>query len=167
MSVFVAFLLSILSGIGLFWILKYKTKFKLFKFNSFYIKSMLTVILANIGFISFCILQGFFWMTIVKHSPSYEINDGSMGGAMVDKAVADNYNTTSFIIFIVGISMYVLVFLKGLIYRNNQSPITSNLIENKSLFKLKIGLTLLFFITMAISLIMFVISMDFTVSYLD
>jgi hypothetical protein len=160
--VFISFVTSILFGIGLFWIFKYRTKLNLFKSPSFFIKSILTIILANIGLIVFFSLKILLWYLLVTQDSSYEVSEGgSMGGAYVDNLVEIKYNIYISIISFLCISAYIFSFIKGIKYRNSQSEISHKILENKSLIKYKIGLTLLFFITMLLVLILFFFTLEF------
>jgi hypothetical protein len=168
MSSYLVFLLSLFSGIGLFWIFKYKTKIKLFNYPSFFLKSLMILILTNTVFLVYSVVQTFLWMSIVKNNPSYEPSDGSMGGAFVEKSVAENYNSFSSVILLITILAFVLFFIKGFIDRKkSKSLIPQQPPENKPLILLKIGLTLLLFVMIIFSMIMLASTSDFTVSYLE
>jgi hypothetical protein len=168
MSIFLVFLLSVFSGIGLFWIFKYKAKIKLFYYPSFYLKSLMILILSNTVFIVYSFVQTFLWVSIVKNNPTYEPIEGSLGGAFVEKGIAQNYNTFSSLILIITILVFVLLFIKGFIDRKkSKSLIPQQSPENKPLVLLKIGLSFLLFIMVIFSLIMLVLTSDFTVSYLE
>ena len=162
------FLLSVFSGIGLFWIFKYKTKIKLFNYPSFFLKSLMILILTNTVFLVYSVVQTFLWMSIVKNNPSYEPSYGSMGGAFVEKSVAETYNSFSSVIILITILVFVLVFIKGFIDRKKSKRlIPQQPLENKPLILLKIGLTLLLFVMKIFSMIMFVLTSDFVVSYFE
>lgn len=166
MSSYLVFLLSVFSGIGLFWIFKYKAKIKLFSYPSFFLKSLMILILTNTVFLVYSFLQSFLWISIVKNSPSYEPSEGSLGGAFVEKGVAENYDTFSSVIILITILAFVLVFIKGFIDRKKyKSLILQHSPENKPLVLLKIGLSFLLFIMITFSIIMLVLTSDFTVSY--
>ena len=162
------FIISLLPGFGLFWILKYQTDIKFFKNSSPFLKSLLILILTNTVFLLYSFLQTFLWMSIVKNSPSYKSSEGNMGGAFVGKSVAENYNTFSFAILLITILAFVLLFIKGFIDRKkNKSLIQQQTPENNPLFLLKIGLSLLLFMMIMFSMIMLVFTSDFIVSYYE
>lgn len=168
MSSYLVFLLSVFFGIGLFWIIKYNTKIKLFKNRSFFLKTLFILILTNTIFLVYSFVQGFLWMIIVKNNPTYEPCEGSMGGAFVEKGVAENYNTFSAVIFLITILAFVLLFIKGFIDRKKSKSLTpQQSTENKPLVLIKIGLSLLLFMMILFSMIMLVLTSDFTVSYLE
>jgi hypothetical protein len=158
----------VFSGIGLFWIFKYKAKIKLFNYPSFFLKSLIILILTNTVFLVYSFVQTFLWMSIVKNNPSYEASEGSMGGAFVEKAIVQNYNTFSSVIMLITILAFVFVFIKGFIDRKkSKSLILQQSPENKPLVFLKIGLSFLLFIMITFSMIMLVLTSDFTVSYIE
>lgn len=160
------FIISLLPGFGLFWILKYQTDINFFKNSSLFLKSLLILILTNTVFLVYSFLQTFLWMSIVKNSPSYKPSEGNMSGAFVDKSVAENYNTFSLAILLITILAFVLLFIKGFIDRKkNKSLIQQQTPENNPLFLLKIGFSLLLFMMIMFSMIMLVFTSDFIVSY--
>ena len=166
MGSYLVFLLSVFFGIGLFWIFKYKTKIKLFKYRSFFLKSLLILIMSNIFFWIYFFIQSILFNRIVQNSPYYEhYREFDLGG-IVKKEVADSYNLYSPVILILSILIIVGIFIKGFIIRKKYKPLMiQHTTENKWVIFFIILSSILLIIFVVISMIMLVLSAGFKVSY--
>jgi L-asparagine transporter-like permease len=95
---------------------------------------------------------------------SYESSDGNMGGAYVSRDIAESYNILASGISIITILCFVIIFIVGLNTRNKKRENIS-IVDKKPKTLLMIGLSLLLLVFLLISMIMFVMSSNFAVSY--
>lgn len=160
------FLLSVLPGLGLFWILKHNTKINFFKNSSFFFKSLLILNLANAVFLGYSIIQTLLWFSLVSNNIRDEQNEGSLDGVLVEKNIAENYNLFFSIVLFISVCLFILIFVKGFIKRKKNKNLKSQQIfENKSSLLLKIILFLSLFLTTIFSMFMLVLASNFIVYY--
>lgn len=168
MSSYLVFLLSVFFGIGLFWIIKYNTKIKLFKNGSFYLKSLFILILTNSFFWIYFFIQSILYKRIVQNSPNCEQYNEFDLGCFVEKGVAESYNTYSSVVLLLTILIIFGIFIKGFIVRKKcKCLMLQHTSGNKKMIFFTIMLSFLLFIMVIFSMVMLVLSSGFKVSYTE
>lgn len=159
-------LLSILlSSIGLFWIFKYKSKVKIFKYQSFFHKSILIMVLTNLSWWFYFIVQTVIWKLVVLNDISYENNGGNMSGANVSNLCAETYNNYSNNFSYLLLFFYLILFILGLAYKIKAPNFFVH--YNKKTCTIWIIISIIFvIISFFISIIMFVVIEGFNVQSL-
>lgn len=158
------FPLSLISGLGLYWIIKYKTKTSIFRQSSIFSKSILILMFSNIFYWIGFFFQVAIWKGFIVNDKSYESSDGNMGGDYVSKDIAELYHILAGGISIITILCFIIIFIVGLNTRNKKRENIS-IVDKKPKTLLMIGLSLLLLVFLLISMIMFVMSSNFAVSY--
>ena len=158
------YLFSFLSGLGLFWILKYKIKLLVLKNNSRTLKIISSLILTNFFIWFNFIVQAIIFKVIVLNDKSYELSDGNMGFGFTSKDVGEKYIFLSELFYTLTSILFITIFILGLILRNKLKASFSNILEKPKL-KLMLLLFFILIIFLLVSLILFVYSLDFGVSY--
>ena len=104
------------------------------------------------------------WKGFIVTDKSYESSDGNMGGDYVSKDIAELYHILAGGISIMTILCFIIIFIVGLNTRNKKRENIS-IVDKKPKTLLMIGLSLLLLVFLLISMIMFVMSSNFAVSY--
>ena len=166
MNSYLVFLLSVFFGIGLFWIIKYKTKIKLFKIRSFFLKSLFILILTNTFFWIYFFVQSILFKRIVQNSPNSEQYEEFDLGCFVEKGVAESYDTYSSVVLLLTILIIIGIFITGFIIRKKcKSLMLQYTPENKAMIFFTTMFSILLIIMVIFSMIMLILSSGFKVSY--
>jgi hypothetical protein len=161
---FLLLLISILPGLGLFWLLKYKLGYNLFVQARSFIRIVLSLIFANISYFLAFFCQALVFRFIVVNDKSYELSTGSFDGAFVSEDVANRYNHLSILVAVLTIISFAVLFIIGLLVRKKHAlEVPINSIKNKSIINIALILLLLLFTL--ISLMMLALSSGFEVMF--
>jgi hypothetical protein len=161
---FLLLLISILPGLGLFWVLKYKLGYNLFVQARSFIRIVLSLIFANISYFLAFFFQALVFRFMVVNDKSYELSTGSFDGAFVSEDVANRYNHLSTLVAVLTIISFAVLFIIGLLVRKKymvEVPIE----EFKNKLIINIGLIVLLLLFTLISLIMLATSSSFEVMF--